>query len=137
MIAMASLGALKRSMSVTLFLVSGIFFALIMVLVYILIPGSGIMGWILILALTGLFILFQWLIGPAIVKWSSKLKYIPPGQNPFLENMVRELCQKSNVPYPKLAIVEDPTPNAFVFGRTRKSSTLAVHTGLLKRLNNL
>jgi heat shock protein HtpX len=36
---------------------------------------------------------------------------------------------------PRLAISPDPTPNAFVFGRTQKSATLAVHQGLLQRLN--
>jgi heat shock protein HtpX len=36
---------------------------------------------------------------------------------------------------PRLAISSDPTPNAFVFGRTQKSATLAVHQGLLQRLN--
>jgi len=36
---------------------------------------------------------------------------------------------------PRLAISPDPTPNAFVFGRTRNSATLAVHQGLLQRLD--
>jgi heat shock protein HtpX len=36
---------------------------------------------------------------------------------------------------PKLAIVPDETPNAFVFGRAAKDATLAVHEGLLKKLN--
>src|SRR5436853_4740334 len=36
---------------------------------------------------------------------------------------------------PRLAISPDPTPNAFVFGWTQKSATLAVHQGLLQRLN--
>jgi len=36
---------------------------------------------------------------------------------------------------PKLAIVPDNTPNAFVFGRTASGATLAVHEGLLARFN--
>jgi len=36
---------------------------------------------------------------------------------------------------PKLAIVPDNTPNAFVFGRTASGATLAVHEGLLNNLN--
>jgi heat shock protein HtpX len=36
---------------------------------------------------------------------------------------------------PRLAVSPDPTPNAFVFGRTRKGATLAVHQGLLQRLD--
>jgi heat shock protein HtpX len=36
---------------------------------------------------------------------------------------------------PRLAIVPDKTPNAFVFGRSSKGATLAVHEGLLNELN--
>jgi Zn-dependent protease with chaperone function len=45
------------------------------------------------------------------------------------------LADKSGLPVPRLAIVPDETPNAFVFGRTAKGATLAVHEGLLKNLN--
>jgi heat shock protein HtpX len=47
---------------------------------------------------------------------------------------VKDLAEKSNIPTPKLAIVPDKTPNAFVFGRTTKGATLAVHEGLLRQL---
>jgi len=36
---------------------------------------------------------------------------------------------------PKLATVPSNTPNAFTFGRTTNSATLAVHEGLLRQLN--
>jgi len=57
------------------------------------------------------------------------------GENPWLESTANELAQKSGIPPPKLAIVPNPTPNAFVFGRTRQDATLAVHEGLLQNLN--
>lgn len=132
---MASLGALRRGMTLTLAMIMAFFFALIMVLVFLLIPESGIFGYVLVGFLTTLFILFQWLIGPTIVRLSTRLKYLKPGENLFLEQLVSELSLNAEVPLPKLAIVEDPTPNAFVFGRSLKSSTLAVHTGLLRALN--
>jgi len=70
-----------------------------------------------------------------MVRWSTKLRYLRPGENPWLESTVKELAQKSELPMPKLAIVPDRTPNAFVFGRTAKGATLAVHEGLLRQLN--
>jgi heat shock protein HtpX len=133
---MASLGALKRGMATTLFLVWLFLFILIGAIGLLLLQGAGIYGWAIVIFLTFLFILLQWAIGPSIVAWSTRLKYIRKGENPFLENMVTELCQKSAIPVPRLAIVEDPSPNAFVFGRTLNSATLAVHTGLLMNLNN-
>jgi len=89
--------------------------------------------WAFILA--GVFILFQYLIGPAIVRASTRLRYLKAGENPWLESTVNELAQKSGIPAPKLAIVPNPTPNAFVFGRTSRDATLAVHEGLLQNLN--
>jgi heat shock protein HtpX len=48
---------------------------------------------------------------------------------------VHELAQKSSIPDPRLAVVPNSTPNAFVFGRTSADATLAVHEGLLLQLN--
>jgi heat shock protein HtpX len=70
-----------------------------------------------------------------MVRWSTKLRYLKPGENPWLETTVKDLAERSAISPPKLAIVPDQTPNAFVFGRTTKGATLAVHEGLLKKLN--
>jgi heat shock protein HtpX len=63
------------------------------------------------------------------------LRYLKTGENPWLESTVKELTEKTGIPMPKLAIVPDNTPNAFVFGRTASTATLAVHKGLLTKLN--
>jgi heat shock protein HtpX len=60
---------------------------------------------------------------------------LKPGENPWLESTVKDLADKTGLPMPKLAIVPENTPNAFVFGRTASGATLAVHEGLLKNLN--
>jgi heat shock protein HtpX len=70
-----------------------------------------------------------------MVAASTKLHYLKPGENPWLEKTVKELADKSGLPMPKLAIVPNSTPNAFTFGRSQSSATLAVHEGLLKSLN--
>lgn len=127
---MARLAQLRLSMSVAILLVAIIFSAFLVVIMYLFrLP--------LIFALFGtlIFILIEYLIGPAIVRSSTRLRYLRSGEHPWLESTVKELAQKSEIPMPKLAIVPDPTPNAFVFGRTTRDATLAVHEGLLKRLN--
>ncbi len=130
---MAGLGALKRTMSFTVFLVFAIFLGLILVISFFFVdPTTG-----LVLGLIGAFfiILLQYLIGPVIVRATSRLHYLAPGENRWLESKVGQLASKSGIPMPRLAVSPDPTPNAFVFGRTQKSATLAVHRGLLQRLN--
>ena len=92
-------------------------------------------GLIFALIATGLFVLFQYLVGPAIVSATTRLHYLKPGENPWLESTVKELADKSGLPMPKLAVVPNNTPNAFTYGRTASSATLAVHEGLLKNLN--
>ncbi len=130
---MAGLGALKRTMSFTIILVFAIFLGLIFVVSFFFLdPFQG-----LVLAIVGsvFIILFQYAIGPVIVRATSRLHYLAPGENRWLESKVAQLASQSNIPVPRIAISPDPTPNAFVFGRTSKGATLAVHQGLLQRLN--
>jgi heat shock protein HtpX len=127
---MARLGELKLAMGTSIFFVA-LIFALFLSAIMFIIQLS------LIYAVIGtvLFILLQYLIGPAIVTASTRLQYLKPGENPWLEFTVKELADKSGISMPKLAVVPDETPNAFVFGRTASSATLAVHEGLLRKLN--
>jgi len=126
---MARLGQLRLAMGTSIFLVAFIFAAFLALIMYI-------VDLSLIYAVIGtiLFVLLQYLIGPSIVAVSSRLQYLKPGDNPWLETTVKELSEKSGIKMPKLAISPDNSPNAFVFGRTANSATLTVHEGLLKSL---
>jgi heat shock protein HtpX len=52
-----------------------------------------------------------------------------------LETTVSKLAQQAGVKNPRLALVPDRTPNAFVFGNSSSNMTLAVNQGLLDQLN--
>jgi heat shock protein HtpX len=127
---MARLAQLRLAMGSSIFLVAFIFAAFLTLIMII----AGF-DWTYALIGTVLFILLQYLIGPAVVRASTRLQYLKPSENPWLESTVKELADKSGISMPKLAIVPDKTPNAFVFGRTANDTTLAVHEGLLKNLN--
>jgi heat shock protein HtpX len=130
----ARLAQLRLSMTFSILAVTVIFAAFLTFLAWIMqLPLS--LSLTVTLIATILFVLIQYLIGPAMVKWSTNLRYLKPGEQPWLETTVRNLAEKSGLPMPKLATVPDPTPNAFVFGRTTAGATLAVHEGLLKQLN--
>lgn len=136
---MAGLAQLKFAMGFGIFITVFIFAAflglVLFIITFLVEPLTLDLDIILILALPILFVLFQYAIGPSIVRFSTHLQYLKPGENPWLESTVKDLAAKSNVPMPRLAIVPDKTPNAFVFGRTSHSATLAVHEGLLRNLN--
>jgi heat shock protein HtpX len=131
---MARLARLRLSMTFSILLITVIFAAFLGSLMWLIQLPLHLSLTITLFA-TLAFILIQYLIGPAIVRWSTKLHYLKPSEHPWLETTVKDLAEKTAIPSPKLAIVPDPTPNAFVFGRTTRGATLAVHEGLLKQLN--
>jgi heat shock protein HtpX len=55
--------------------------------------------------------------------------------HPQLVNIVHEMRIASGLPMPKVAVIEDPAPNAFATGRDPEHATVAVTTGLIERLN--
>ncbi|MEM3703572.1 MAG: zinc metalloprotease HtpX [Candidatus Bathyarchaeia archaeon] len=127
---MGRLAELRLAMATSVYLVVFIF-ALFLSAIMLILQLS------IVYALIGtiIFIFVQYLVGPVMVKSSTRLRYLERGENPWLEGTVKELVDKAGLPMPKLAIVPDKTPNAFVFGRTAKSAILAVHEGLLLNLN--
>src|SRR2546429_7899826 len=81
---MAGLGTLKRTMGFTIILVFAIFLGLITLISVFFISDPVTT---LALGLMGAFfiILLQYLIGPVIVKATSRLHYLAPGENRWLE----------------------------------------------------
>jgi heat shock protein HtpX len=139
-IAVASLGALRRSSVATVVLVFG-FLAFLLLLILVIVdlvlssrafPGALV----LVVALGLLFMLLQWAVSPWIVRWAIRGRRVVTRQaNPWLYDTVEELARQAAVPRPRIWTSEEPTPNAFVFGRTLASSELVVTEGLLQELN--
>ncbi len=136
---MAKLSDLKWAMGTSIFAASFIFglflLAVIFLIQYFVVGFDLFTGVLLAIGGTLLFILFEYAVGPVIVSATTHLQYIKPGENPWLENTVKELATQSNLPMPRVAVVPNNTPNAFTYGRTSSSATLAVHEGLLRNLN--
>jgi heat shock protein HtpX len=56
-------------------------------------------------------------------------------ENKQLINIVEELALATNLPVPKLYVVDDDAPNAFATGRNPSKGVIAVTTGLLSKLD--
>lgn len=128
---MSAIGELETTMYATLFIVFAIGFAVIYVIMLLL--GVSSIG---IIAIALLFFLAQWYLTPYIIKFASKLRYIGDEEYPKLQKMVADLSAQAGIPKPKIAISPSQEPNAFVFGRSTKGASLAVHEGLLKMVND-
>ncbi len=77
----------------------------------------------------------QYMLGPKLVEWSMKVKYIKKEENPKLFAMVEGLAAKAGIPTPRIGISQVALPNAFAFGRTIKDGRVCVTQGILSLLN--
>ncbi|MBA7483222.1 Protease HtpX [subsurface metagenome] len=76
----------------------------------------------------------QYLIGPSIVVWTVKVKWVSEKEEPELHRMVAELAESAHLPQPKVGISQLTIPNTFAFGRTRRDGRVCVTRGILNLL---
>ncbi len=67
-----------------------------------------------------------------IVLTMTGAKVIDHDSAPQLFNLVQELTLAAGMPMPKVAIVDDPAPNAFATGRDPEHAVIAFTTGILQ-----
>ncbi len=64
-----------------------------------------------------------------------KARIVSREEAPELYDIVEGLAKKAGLPMPRVAIIDDPTPNAFATGRNPKHSLVTVTTGILELLD--
>lgn len=92
-------------------------------------------GFIPITLMVSAMLLAQWYFSDKMVLWFSGAKVVSKEQFPQVHEIVEKLVQRSNLPKPKVAVVNTSMPNAFATGKGHKSSVVAVTTGLLDILD--
>ena len=92
-------------------------------------------GFIPITIMVSAMLLAQWYFSDKMVLWFSGAKVVSREQFPQVHEIVEKLVQRSNLPKPKVAVVNTRMPNAFATGKSHKSSVVAVTTGLLDILD--
>ncbi len=95
--------------------------------------GVGNFYFYLILSLVIMFV--QYLLGPKLIEWSMRVRYLKDGENPELQSMVRSLAAAANIPAPRIGIASISVPNAFAFGRTIRDGRICVTEGIMGLLN--
>ncbi len=117
-------------------LMFGILFGIISAIGYLLnLSGVSFLLFTFVAAL--LLVLVQFLIGPKIVEWSMKVKYVSEQEYPKLHAMVAQLAQQAGLPNkPKVGISQLNIPNAFAFGRTKRGARVCVTKGILDLLTD-
>jgi Zn-dependent protease with chaperone function len=82
----------------------------------------------------------QYAFNPRIIEWLVPANIIPTHEGGYATEhrvgaLLAERCRQAGVPFVKLGIVDDGTPNAFTFGRTRRDARVWLTRGLFERLD--
>jgi heat shock protein HtpX len=77
---------------------------------------------------------FQYFTSDKLALMASGAKVVERDQAPELHDMVERLCALSDLPKPRVAIIDSDVPNAFATGRSPKHAAVAITTGLWRRL---
>ena len=85
-----------------------------------------------------IILILQFLISPFItdlsMKWFYKVNFaetIPE----YLQNFIKEICEKHNMKYPKVGYTNDGAPNAFTYGHTKNDARIIITRGILELLS--
>lgn len=97
--------------------------------------GNVFAGVVIAMAVAFFLILLGISSGDGIILSSSGAKPADKKHHAYLINTVEGLSIASGIPMPKVYVVEDNTINAFAIGRSPESSSIAVTTGALEKLN--
>ncbi len=113
---------------------------LLFALIYALLTIIGtqflhVSGFSFYIILSLVMMLIQYLIGPKIVEWTMRVRYVKKEEYPQLYRMVEDLAQRAKIPTPRIGIAQIALPNAFAFGRTIKDGRVCITEGILKLLN--
>jgi heat shock protein HtpX len=117
-------------MTTVMFLLGGLFVALIVVLMFVFPPQ-----YTPLIGLIGLGIAFwQWWSSDKIAMRAMRAKEVTPEEAPELHGMIDRLCAMADMPKPRVGIAYSEMPNAFATGRSPQRSVVCVTTGILGML---
>jgi heat shock protein HtpX len=91
-------------------------------------------GLLMMIVIVGGIALLQYFTSDKLALAASGAKVVERDEAPELHAMVERLCSLADLPKPRLAVIDTDMPNAFATGRNPKHSTVAVTTGLWRRL---
>jgi heat shock protein HtpX len=118
-----------------MYLLLTVMFAIVYMIATVIGVSMGVNDFYFFLYISLGLMLLQYLIGPKIVEWSMRVRYVSRTEAPELHQMVDELAHKAGIPTPKVGIAPVALPNAFAFGRGLSDGRVCVTEGITRLLN--
>ena len=82
-------------------------------------------------------VFFQYYMSDKLVLKTTRAKVVSAEEEPFLHQTIEQLSNTAGIPKPRnIAVMDMEAPNAFATGRSPKHATVAVTSGLMKKLTN-
>ncbi len=123
------------SLKLRMWLLLTALFAIVYAVVVVVGSFLGISNFYFYLVISLGMMFVQYMIGPKIVEWSMRVKYIKREENPRLFQIVESLANRAQIPMPRVGIAQIALPNAFAFGRGIKDGRVCVTSGILNLLD--
>ncbi|MCD6641214.1 MAG: zinc metalloprotease HtpX [Nocardioides sp.] len=118
-------------MTTVMFLLAGLFVALVVGIMY----AVG-WGYAPIVAIAGIGVAFwQWWSSDKVAMRAMRAREVTPEEAPELHGMIDRLCALADMPKPRVGISDMAVPNAFATGRSPDRAVVCVTTGILQRLD--
>lgn len=123
------------SLQTRMFLLLSVLFAIIYATIVMVGAAMGVGNFYFYLLISIAMMVGQYLIGPKIVEWTMRIKYVTRKEYPEIFSMVEDMTRVSNMPMPKIGISAEALPNAFAFGRSIKDGRVCMTEGILRLLS--
>jgi heat shock protein HtpX len=90
-------------------------------------------GWAIGIAVA--FNFFAYFFSDKLALATTRAQPVTEQELPQVYSVVRRLTTATNMPMPRIYVINSPQPNAFATGRNPKKAAVAVTTGILEALN--
>ena len=122
-------------LAIRMYLLLAVLFGIVYALIVVVGSFLGVGNFLVYAGLAIVMMLVQYAIGPKMVEWTMKVRYVSGEEEPWLHRTVEDLAQRAGVPKPKVGIAQAAVPNAFAFGRSRGGSRICVTEGIRQLLS--
>ena len=121
---------LTARMTLTMFLLGGLFVALVVALMF------AFRGYSVLIAVVAVAMAFwQWWSSDKVAMRAMRAREVTPQEAPELHGMIDRLCALADMPKPRVGISDLAVPNAFATGRSPDRAVVCVTTGILQTLD--
>ena len=121
-------------MTLVMFLLGGVFVALVVSLMAIFASNGGV-GIAVLIGFAGIGVaIYQWYSSDTVAMKAMRAREVSPAEAPELHAMIDRLCTMADMPKPRVGISDTRVPNAFATGRSPERSVVCVTTGILGML---